>query len=402
MKGVKEQFPALQKSIHGHPFIYLDTAATAMKPLAVIEAMDLFYREEYGTVHRAVYTSSVQSTALYASVREKARAFLGAKSSEEIIFTKGTTEAVNLVAFSFGEAFVFPGDEIIVTEMEHHANLIPWQQLCKRKGATLRICPIDEKGNLRLDILEELLSSRTKLIALCHISNVTGAINPIRKVKELASRVGAKVFVDGAQAAPHMSIDVRALGADFYVFSGHKAFGPTGIGILYGLYELLVEMPPYQFGGDMIEEVTYTDASFRKPPLRFEAGTPPIAEVIGLGAALDWIVATGREEIAAWELYLAKKTRHALSEIPGLRFLGEPDEFGGLVSFVMEGVHTLDLATLLDSRGIAARSGHLCAQPLMKRFRVRSALRFSFAPYTTEAEVETACFALQELSMLLI
>lgn len=394
---IRQQFPALHQSINRHPLVYLDSAATAMKPQCVIDAIAHFYSEEYGTVHRAVYSSAVRSTELYSEVREKVRSFLGAQKVEEIIFTKGTTEAINLVAYSFGERYISQGDEIIVTEMEHHANLIPWQQLCMRKGAKLRICPIDDRGNLLVEELEQMLSEKTVLIALSHMSNVTGAINPIAEVVAIAQKVGAKVLIDGAQGAAHLPVDVAELGVDFYAFSGHKAFGPTGVGILYGKYDLLKEMPPFLFGGDMIDEVSYEEASFALPPLRFEAGTPGIAQVIGFGAAINWIESIGREEIARYEEDLAKRAKTLLKEIDGLRFLGEPDHFGGIVSFVIEGVHSLDIGSLLDSRGIAARTGHLCAKPLMKRLGTKNAVRFSFAPYNTVEEVEKACAVLREL-----
>ncbi len=382
----------LKKTIHGKPLIYLDSAATALKPKTVIDAIEQFYSENYGTVHRAVYELAGLSTANYNAVRAQVQEFLHAKSSDEIIFTKGTTEAINLVAFSFGEAFVKPGDEILISAMEHHSNIVPWQLMCQRKKAHLRIIPLLENGEIDLKAYEKFLSPRTKLVSVAHISNVLGMINPIEKMIKSAHHVGAKVFIDGAQSAPHLEIDVQALDSDFFAFSGHKIYGPTGVGILYGKRELLEQMPPYQGGGDMIQTVTFEQATFQQLPLKFEAGTPMIAEVIGLGAALKYL--RSHEGIAAYETKLIRQALLQLREIEGIRIYGT-EERTALITFNVDGVHPLDAATLLDLKGIAVRSGHLCAQPLLKHFGCNAALRLSLAPYNTAEEIAYFCEALR-------
>lgn len=388
---IRADFPILEKTI------YLDSAATTQKPRQVIEAMNRFYSEEYGTVHRAVYRLAREATSQYSAVREQVRAFLNAASVDEIVFTKGTTEAINLVAYSFGKAFVKPGDEIIISEMEHHANIVPWQRLCEEKEAHLKIIPIDEKGELDLEAYEKLLTPRTKLVAIAHISNSTGTLNPVEKIAQLAHAKGAYVLIDGAQSAAHMPVDVQKLGADFFVFSGHKAFGPTGVGILYGKSELLEKMPPYQCGGDMIETVTLTKTTFQKAPLKFEAGTPLIAQVIGLGAALTYIESIGRERIAAYERELLEYATKKLLEIPGLSLIGQAEQKGPILTFIVQDVHSLDIGTLLDLKGIAVRTGHLCAQPTMQRFGITSAVRASFAAYNTFDEIDLFIASLEEV-----
>jgi cysteine desulfurase/selenocysteine lyase len=394
---IRRDFPLLANS----PLIYLDSAATAQKPAVVIEAIRQFYAEEYGTVHRALYALSAHATARYDAVREAVRAFLNAKSADEIIFTKGTTESINLVASSFSKAFLKSGDEILISEMEHHANLVPWQIVAQERGVHLKIIPINDQGDLILEEVERLLTSRTKLVSIAHIANSTGTLNPIETIIRLAHAKGAKVFIDGAQSAPHMPVDVQRLDADFFAFSGHKAFGPTGIGVLYGKRELLEKMPPYQAGGDMIETVTLTSSSYQPPPLRFEAGTPLIAEVIGLGAALSYIESLGRAEIAAWEARLLAYATEKLQAIPGLRLIGTAKEKGPILTFVIEGMHPLDIGTLLDLRGIAVRTGHLCAQPTMQRFGITAATRISFAAYNTLEEIDLLTTALHEIGALL-
>lgn len=388
---IRADFPILEKTI------YLDSAATTQKPRQVIEAMNRFYSEEYGTVHRAVYRLAREATSQYSAVREQVRAFLNAASVDEIVFTKGTTEAINLVAYSFGQAFIEAGDEIIISEMEHHANIVPWQRLCEEKGAHLKIIPIDEKGELDLKAYERLLTARTKLVAIAHISNSTGTLNPIEKIAQLAHAKGAYVLIDGAQSAAHMPVDVQKIDADFFVFSGHKAFGPTGVGILYGKSELLEKMPPYQCGGDMIETVTLTKTTFQKAPLKFEAGTPLIAQVIALGAALTYIESIGREQIAAYERELLEYATKKLLEIPGLSLIGQAEQKGPILTFVVQDVHPLDIGTLLDLKGIAVRTGHLCSQPTMQRFGITSAVRASFAVYNTFAEIDLFIAALEEV-----
>lgn len=397
----REDFPMLNRTVHGKPLVYLDSAATTLKPQSVITAVSRFYSENYGTVHRAVYELASESTAQYSAVRAQVQQFLNARSSDEIIFTKGTTEAINLAAFSLGEMLVQPGDEIIISAMEHHSNIVPWQLFCERKGAHLKIIPLLPSGELDLEAFDKLLSSRTKIVSVAHISNVLGQINPIETIVESAHQRGAKVFIDGAQSAPHLSIDVQALGCDFFAFSGHKIYGPTGVGILYGRRELLEQMPPYQGGGDMIQTVAFEKTIFQEPPLRFEAGTPMIAEVIGLGAALDYVNTYGLKVISAYEKTLVQKAFEMLQRIDGIQILGGHENRGALITFNIKGVHPLDAATLLDLQGIAVRSGHLCAQPLLKHFGCASALRLSLAPYNTLDEIAYACGVIRDVTAVL-
>lgn len=395
---LRKEFPLLlQKRVNGHPLVYLDSAATTHKPECVIETLSHFYREEYATVHRALYGLSSHATMRYAAVREQVRKFLNAASSDEIIFTKGTTDGINLVASSFGKALVHPDDEILITEMEHHANLVPWQQLCQEKGAHLRVVPMNERGELDLAAFEKLLTERTKLVAIAHVCNSIGTLNPLAQIIPLAHAKGAKVLVDGAQSAGHMPVDVQRMDADFYVFSGHKTFGPTGVGILYGKKQLLEIMPPYQCGGDMIEKVTFEKTTFQPPPLKFEAGTPLIAEVIGLGAALSFIEEWGREEIAAWEQELLAYATEKLTQVPGMKIIGSPREKGPIICFTLEGMHPLDVGTLLDLKGICVRTGHLCAQPALRKFGLREACRLSLGAYNTFEELDFLCSTLTKL-----
>ncbi|MBS0615307.1 MAG: SufS family cysteine desulfurase [Verrucomicrobia bacterium] len=393
----RNQFPMLQQKVHGKPLIYLDSAATALKPLAVIEATSRYYAQEYGTVHRAIYAMAAHATENYSAVREQVARFIKAPSADQIIFTKGTTEAINLVAYSFGKAFIQPGDEVIITEMEHHANIVPWQQMCEERGAHLRIAPIDEEGNLQIDALAKLLNSRTKLVAVAHMSNVLGTINPIPLITEMAHAVGAKVLVDGAQAAAHMPIEVGDV--DFYAFSGHKLFGPTGIGILYGKKELLEALPPYQTGGDMILAVSWEKTTFQAPPLKFEAGTPGIAAVMGLGAALSFVEAVGMEAIENHGKELLDIATEKLQAIPGVRIIGTAAHKGPIITFTIDGIHPLDAAAFLDLKGIAIRSGHLCAQPLLRKFGLTAAMRLSLAPYNTASDITAFIEALDHLTL---
>jgi cysteine desulfurase/selenocysteine lyase len=397
---VRSDFPMLSKKMHGKPLIYLDSAATSQKPQVVIDAMLRFYTEQYGTVHRAVYDLAARATDLYESVREEARAFLHAAYREEILFTRGTTDALNLVASSFGHTFLNPGDEVIISEMEHHSNIVPWQQICQQRGAVLRAIPINERGEIILEEFDKLLSDRTKIVSIAHIANATGTQNPVEEIIKRAHAKGAKVCIDGAQSAAHLHVDVQKMGADFYAFSGHKAFGPTGVGILYGKKQLLEKMVPYQCGGDMIQEVHIDHSTFQELPLKFEAGTPMIAEVIGLGAALRYIEQLGRENIAAWEGALLRHATEKLSEIKGLRILGTAAVKGPIISFAIDGVHPLDIGTLLDLRGIAVRTGHQCAQPTWRKFGVSAATRISFAPYNTIEEIDAFIGALQDTLLL--
>lgn len=385
---VRKDFPMLSKTMHGKPLIYFDSAATAQKPQSVIDAMTHFYQEQYGTVHRAVYELSVHATEQYQKIRQKTASFLNAAFPEEIIYTRGTTESINMVAYSFGKAFIKPGDEIVITEMEHHSNIVPWQILCEDRKAVLKVVPINDRGELLMDEYKKLLNAKTKLVAVAHVSNALGTVNPIKEIVSLAHAAGAKVLVDGAQSAPHMSIDVQDLDADFYVFSGHKLYGPTGIGILYGKKSLLEAMPPYQGGGDMIESVTFPKTTYNVLPMKFEAGTPMIAEVIGLGAAIDYVNGVGIERMHRHELKLLEYATAEMLKIKGLRVIGTAKEKGAIISFVVDGVHPLDLGTMLDLRGVAIRTGHHCAQPAMRHFGVTGTARVSFACYNTLEEVD--------------
>lgn len=378
----------LRQTMHGKPLIYLDSAATAMKPQSVIDAVTSCYRDHYGTVHRAVYELSVHSTHAYQEARKKVQAFLNAAKTHEIIFTRGTTESINLVAYSFGKAFIKPGDEIIISEIEHHSNIVPWQIACEDRGATLKVIPANSRGELDLEAFQKLLTDRTKMVAVNHISNSLGTLNPIKKIIALAHQAGAKVLIDAAQSAPHIPLDVQDLDADFLVFSGHKLYGPTGIGILYGKEALLDVMPPYQGGGDMIENVTFPKTTYNVLPLKFEAGTPMFVEAIALGAAIDYISALGLDAIQKWEQTLLKDATAKISEIPGLHIIGTAQEKGAIISFVVEGTHQLDVGTLLDLQGVAVRTGHHCAQPAMRRFSVTGTARASFALYNTKEEID--------------
>jgi cysteine desulfurase/selenocysteine lyase len=363
----------------------------------VIKAIGGFYSKEYATVHRAIYDLAAQATTRYQGVRQKVQSFLNAAHIEEIIFTKGTTEAINLVAHSFGEAFLKENDEVILTQMEHHSNIVPWQLLAQRKGIKIKVIPINQRGELILEEYERLLSEKTKLVSVTHISNSLGTLNPIEQIIRLAHQKGAKVLIDGAQSAGHLEVDVQALDADFYVFSGHKIYGPTGIGILYGKKELLEKMPPYQGGGDMIEKVTFETTTFQRPPLKFEAGTPLIAEVIGLGAAISYIENIGRKNIISMEKQLYDYAMSKLQDIPGISFLGTAAQKGPIISFVIKGVHHLDIGTMLNLRGIAVRTGHLCAQPTMQHFQTPGMIRASFAIYNVFEEIDLFASALKEI-----
>jgi cysteine desulfurase/selenocysteine lyase len=398
---IRQEFPMLDQMMHGKPLIYLDTAASAQKPRAVIDAMSQFYRQKYATVHRSLYDFASQATAHYNQVRKAAKEFLNAAFTEEVVFTRGTTDGINLVASSFGKAFVQNGDEIIISVMEHHSNILPWQLLCEERKARLKVIPVNDRGELILEEYEKLLSPRTKLVSVAHISNATGTINPIETIIKMAHAYGAKVLIDGAQAAAHMPVDVQQLGADFYVFSGHKAYGPTGVGILYGKRALLEKMPPYQGGGDMVETVSMQLSTYQAPPLKFEAGTPMICEVIGLGEALAFIEAIGRPRIAVWEKELLEYATKRIQTIKGLKILGTAENKGALISFSIDGVHPLDIGTLLDIRGIAVRTGQLCAQPLLQRFNIPSITRVSFGIYNTFEEVDHFISSLKEVLLLL-
>ncbi len=398
---VREDFPMMKKTMNGKPLIYLDTASTSQKPQSVIDSVNRFYKEEYGTVHRAVYEIAAHSTEMYSAVRSKIQRFINARDEEEIVFTRGTTEAINLVAYSYGRTFLEAGDEIIISEMEHHSNIVPWQLLAEEKGLKLKYIPMSLEGELRIDVFKELLSEKTKFVSIGHISNSTGTINPIEEIIELSHGVGAKVLIDGAQAASHVALDMQALNADFYAFSGHKMYGPTGIGVLYGKLPLLEAMPPFISGGDMIESVTMEKSTFQAPPFKFEAGTPSIASVIGLGAAIDYIENIGRQAIDEWQKKLITFALEKLRPISGIKIIGSPKERGPIISFVLEGVHPLDLGTLLGLKGIAVRTGHLCAYPTLQRLGVNSLARLSFGIYNTIEEIDTTVHAIKEGAVIL-
>ena len=389
VERIRRDFPILSCQVNGKPLVYLDNAATAQKPAAVISAMDKYYREENANIHRGVHYLSELATAHYEAARETVRKFLGATSVEEIIFTRGTTESINLVAQSYGRSRISPGDEILVSEMEHHSNIVPWQLLAEATGAIVRAIPIDDAGNLDLPAFRNLLGSRTRIVAVTQLSNVLGTINPIRQIVENTHDAGAIVVVDGAQAAPHLQVNVRELGCDFFACSGHKMLGPTGIGVLYGRRELLDMMPPYQGGGGMIGSVSFEGTTYAPVPARFEAGTPHIAGAIGLAAAVDYLESVGPAVAHGHEDDLLTLATSVLQDVPGLRLIGAgPGARASVLSFVLEGIHPHDAGTILDQEGIAVRGGHHCAQPLMRRFGVAGTIRASFSLYNTTAEVE--------------
>jgi cysteine desulfurase / selenocysteine lyase len=388
VERVRADFPILEQKIHGKPLVYLDNAATSQKPRAVIDAISRYYEGTNANIHRAVHHLSEQATEEYEAARKTAQKFINAPSLSEIIFVRGTTEGINLVAQTFGRAQIHAGDEVVVTDMEHHSDIVPWQLLCEDRGAKLRVVPINDRGELILDEYAKLLGTKTKLVCVTHVSNALGTINPVRQIVDMAHSQGVPVLVDGAQAVPHMKVDVQALDCDFYSFSGHKVYGPTGIGVLYGKKALLESMPPYQGGGDMILSVTFEKTTYNRLPYKFEAGTPDIAGVIGLGAALEYVGGLGIEKIGAHEHDLLEYATAAVSSIPGLKIIGTAREKAGVLSFTLENIHPHDIGTILDREGIAIRTGHHCSQPVMKRFGVDSTARASFAMYNTKQEVD--------------
>jgi len=385
---LREEFPILEQSVHGKPLVYLDNAATTQKPQRVIEAVRRYYSEDNSNVHRGVHELSQRATEDYEGARRTVKEFLNASSTEEIIYTRGTTEAINLVMSSWGRRNVRAGDEVLISAMEHHSNIVPWQLLCEEKGAKLRVAPINDDGELIFEEFEKLLSGRTRLVAVAHVSNALGTINPVAEIIETAHSRGVPVLVDGAQAVAHMPVDVRELDCDFYAFSGHKIFGPTGIGILYGKKELLEQMPPYQGGGDMIKSVTFEKTLFNDLPYKFEAGTPNIAGAIGLGEALRYVNEVGLERIAAHENELLEYATGKVSAVEGVRLIGTAKQKAGVLSFVIDEVHPHDLGTILDREGVAVRAGHHCAQPVMDRFGVPATTRASFALYNTREDAD--------------
>ncbi len=398
---VKREFPILARPVHGKPLVYLDNAATAQKPRAVIERLARYYEEENANVHRGVHLLSERATAAYEGARARVARFLGARDPREVIFVRGTTEAINLVAQTFGRARVGPGDEVLITGMEHHSNIVPWQMLCREKGATLRIVPVSDAGDIDLADLERLLGPRTRLLAIAHVSNALGTVNPVKEAVARAHAVGVPVLVDGAQGAPHLPVDVGDLGCDFYAFSGHKVYGPTGIGALWGRLELLEEMPPWQGGGDMILSVSFERTVYNRVPYKFEAGTPDMAGAAGLATALDWMAGLGPEALLAHERDLAGYAAEQLAAVPGARLVGTPRERAGVVSFVLKDVHPHDIGTILDREGVAIRTGHHCAQPLMSRFGLAATARASFAVYNTRADVDALVRGLEKVRRML-
>lgn len=388
IEDVRKDFPILSKTIYNKPLVYLDNAATTQKPLSVIEAMNNEYLNVNSNVHRGVHWLSQQATELHESARETLRKFINAKSTNEIIFTRGTTESINLVASSFVEGFMNAGDEVIVSEMEHHSNIVPWQLQMARKGIALKVAPIDDEGNLDMEAFKKLFSERTKLVSIAHVSNVLGTVNPIDEIIQFAHSQGVPVLVDGAQSAPHFAIDVQAMDCDFFALSGHKMYGPTGIGVLYGKEEWLDRMPPYQGGGEMIETVSFDKVTFEKPPLKFEAGTPDYVATHGLATAVDYLLDLGMDNIQKHEAMLTKYAMEQLATIKDIRFIGTPRQKDAVVSFLVGDIHPFDLGTLLDRLGIALRTGHHCAQPLMQRLDIQGTVRASFGLYNTKEEID--------------
>jgi len=397
VKKVRADFPILSRQVHGLPLVYLDNAATTQKPQAVIDTLTKYYTEENANIHRGVHQLSQIATDAHDAARRTVQRFLNAADSAEIIFTRGATESINLVAQTYGRAHVGAGDEVVITAMEHHSNIVPWQILCEEKGARLRIAPINDAGELLLDEFDALLNAKTKLVGVAHISNALGTVNPIARIVEMAHSKGIPVLVDGAQSVPHLPVDVQALGCDFYAFSGHKIYGPTGIGVLYGKRALLEAMPPWQGGGDMIRSVTFEKTLYNQLPFKFEAGTPDIAGAIGLGAALDYLSGIGVENALAHEKALLDYGTKALEAIPGLRLIGTAKEKAGVLSFVMENIHPHDIGTILDQQGIAIRTGHHCAQPLMHRFGIPATARASLAVYNTTAVLDALVGGIHKL-----
>ena len=397
VERIRDDFPILHRLVRGRPLVYLDSAATTQKPRAVLDALARYYAHGNANIHRGVYVLSEEATAAYDAARAKVQRFLNAATSREIIFTRNSTEGINLVAQSFGRRNIGPGDEIVITHMEHHSNIVPWQLLCEQVGARLRVAPIDDSGTLQLDELERLIGPRTRLVSVVHLSNSLGTINPVRDIVEMAHRRDVPVLIDGSQAVYHMPVDVQALGCDFYVFTGHKLYGPTGIGVLYGREALLEQMPPYQGGGDMIRSVTFEKTTYADLPHKFEAGTPHIAGAVGLGAAVDYVQRIGFEAVAPHEADLLAYGTAALSEVKGLRLIGTAANKASIVAFVMKGAHPHDVGTIVDTEGVAIRTGHHCTQPIMERFGVPATARASVAMYNTRGEIDVLVHALERV-----
>lgn len=399
--SIRNQFPILHREVKGKPLVYLDNAATSQKPQVVIDALTAYYSGYNANIHRGIHTLAEEATAAFEDTRETARQFIGAASSDEIIFTRGTTEGINLVASSWGRANLKPGDEIIISTLEHHSNIVPWQMIAAEKGAIIKIVPINDEGEFIYEAFEQLLSSKTKFVSLVHVSNALGVINPVKKVIDAAHQAGAVVLIDGAQSSVHLDIHVQELDADFFAFSGHKVYGPTGVGILYGKRELLESIPPYQGGGEMIREVSFSGTTYNDLPYKFEAGTPNIADVIALKSALDFITGIGKSAIAAHEDQLLKYATNRLKEITGLRIIGDVENKVSVISFILEGIHPQDIGILLDNQGIAVRTGHHCTQPLMQRLGIPGTSRASFAVYNTADEIDMLVNGLYKVKKML-
>jgi cysteine desulfurase/selenocysteine lyase len=398
VESLRHDFPILARKVHGKPLVYLDNAATTQKPTAVIEAPADMYRNAYGNIHRGVHELSVAATDAYEAVREKARAFVNAAEAREIVFVRGTTEGINLVAQTFGRQRVGEGDEVVITALEHHSNIVPWQILCEEKKAHLKVIPIDRTGEVKVDELERLLTPRTRIVSVAHVSNALGTLVPVRRIAEIAHSRGIPVLIDGAQAVPRVAVDVRAIGADFYTFSSHKMYGSTGVGVLYGRAELLEGMPPYQGGGDMISSVTFEKTTWNLLPYKFEAGTPNIAGAVGFGAAIDYLSAIGVENVTAHEEELLGYATRELSAIPGLNVIGTAREKIGVLSFTLDGIHPHDVGTVLDQEGIAIRTGHHCAQPVMQFFGIPATARASLALYNTRGEIDALAEGIRKVN----
>jgi cysteine desulfurase/selenocysteine lyase len=399
--AIRAEFPALQQQVHGKPLVYLDNAATTQKPRQVIDAIRRYYEEDNANVHRGVHALSERATAAYEGAREIVRAFVNAKAVSEIIFTRNATESINLVARAWGDANVRAGDEVLITGMEHHSNIVPWQLLCERVGATLKVVPIDDRGDLVMEEFERLLTPKTKMVAVVHLSNALGTVNPVADVVARAKAAGATVLIDGSQAAYHMAVDVRALGADFYAFTGHKVYGPTGIGILWGREAVLDAMPPFLGGGDMIRTVTFAGSTWNDLPYKFEAGTPNIAGAVGLGAAINYIRAIGFDRIGPHETALLDRATAAVEALPGIRVIGTARHKASVLSFVMDGIHPHDIGTVVDREGVAIRTGHHCAQPIMDRYCIPATARASFAMYNNFDDIDALVAALGRARALL-
>ena len=397
VERIRADFPVLHQTVNGKPLVYLDNSASSQVPQVVIDRGSVYLEQEHSNIHRGVHYLSQKATTAYEGAREKVKRFINARESRECIFVRGATEGINLVMHGYGRKFIGEGDEIVISAMEHHANIVPWQMLCEEKGARLRVIPMNDAGELLLDDYEVLLNERTKLVSLIHVSNALGTINPVKEMIAHAHKYGVPVLIDGAQAAPHMPVDLQDLDCDFYVFSGHKMYAPTGSGIIYGKAELLEKMNPFQGGGDMIKTVTFEKTTYAEPPTKFEAGTPAIASQIGLGAAIDYLDSIGRERAAAYEAELLRYATERISAIEGVRIIGTAKNKASVLSFVIDDIHPHDIGTILDQEGIAVRAGHHCAQPVMQRFNVPATARASFAFYNTKDEIDVLARTIEKV-----